>query len=164
LDDEITLSKDRVMHMRGVAEMMAELTSMVGAESGMTPEGAFVLGLVHDVGYALCDEPKEHARIGGEFLRYQHYPLWREVYWHGLVQTEYGSRQLVMLNTCDMMVDGHGKRVSMDDRLVDIADRYGKESPQLESAKAMLGFVQETMSSVPMMRDALARMEIGKDA
>ena len=99
----------------------------------------FHLGLVHDIGYQFTDNNKEHAHVGGEFLREEGYEYWKEVYDHGDPNfTERPSDEWFLLNIADMQTDAKGNRVSFDERLKDIGDRYGFDSYEYLTARTLV--------------------------
>ena len=68
--------------------------------------------------------------IGGNLLRNSNYKYWKEVYYHGIPNSEYKSLYLDILNRADMMIDKYGNDVGFDKRLDDIKNRYGEDSIQ----------------------------------
>ena len=97
--------------------------------------------MIHDIGYDFSDEQKEHAYKGGKILEEQGYKYWKEVYYHGICQTEYDSAMLRLLNYVDMITGPTGEYVAIEERIEDIAKRYGKGSWQeleaIELAKGL---------------------------
>ena len=63
---------------------------------------------------------------------------WKEVYYHGNPDAEYESDELTILNIADMETSNAGRRISMDERLESIADRYGSGSNQYVKAKRLV--------------------------
>ncbi len=129
---EITI--DRLKHSLSVARKMRALAIEDPQKYPVDPNEAYVLGLVHDIGYDFSDEQKEHAHKGGELLEAQGYKYWKEVYYHGVCQTEYDSVMLRLLNYVDMITGPTGEYVTIRERIEDIAQRYGKGSWQEEEA------------------------------
>lgn len=123
------LDDNRLFHMRGVAELMQERD----LENGGTAEHAedmFLLGLVHDCGYALTEDRYVHERAGGTALARADYKYAREVANHGnpAPMPEEDTYELRLLQWCDMSVDSRGERVSVAERLEDIGKRHGTDS------------------------------------
>ena len=119
---------DRLKHSYAVANKMVEL----GKEKGLNNEGLedlFLLGYVHDIGYQFGDNAN-HNTVGGNILKENNYKYWKEVYYHGISNSEYESLYLDILNTADMMIDKYGNDVGFDKRLEDIKNRYGEDSIQ----------------------------------
>lgn len=126
------METNRLKHSLAVATKM----KMLAAQYYCSPEDAFVLGFLHDIGYEFCKE--DHAVKGGEILKEQGYKYWKEVQFHGKVQDEYNSRMLRLLNFADMTTGPSGEEMTMEQRVEDIAKRYGVDSKQEKDAKALL--------------------------
>jgi HD superfamily phosphohydrolase YqeK len=129
------IEDNRYKHMRGVAELMYELAPE------NQKEDMFLLGLLHDIGYLFG--AKDHNLKGGKLLRQNGYRYWQEISAHGLPETDYQSAELDLLNAADMHIDGKGKRVTFAERLADIAERYGMQSPQYTMAEQMVKMLLE---------------------
>lgn len=127
------IDDNRYKHIRGVAELMAEI-----APQGLEKE-MFLLGMLHDIGYLY--QPQNHNIFGGNLLKEQGYKYWQEVYWHGVPDAEYTSAALDLLNSADMQVNAYGERVSYTERLADIGNRYGTDSSQYLLAKKMTEYL-----------------------
>ena len=130
------MDEDRLKHSVAVARKMVQ----IGKEYNLNTEelqDLFVLGLNHDIGYEYGDN-SNHAHIGGEILKRNDYKYWKEVYYHGDVNTEYKSCFLEILNRADMQIDKYGNDVGYDNRLEDIKNRYGEESKTYIDAKLLI--------------------------
>ena len=122
------MNNDRLKHSYAVANKMVEL----GKERKLSNEQLkelFVLGYLHDIGYQYGTN-ENHNDIGGNLLKENNYKYWKEVYYHGVPDSEYKSLYLDILNTADMMIDKSGNDIGFDKRLEDIKNRYGKDSIQ----------------------------------
>ena len=122
------MNNDRLKHSYAVANKMVEL----GKEKKLSNEQLkelFVLGYLHDIGYQYGTN-ENHNEIGGNLLKENNYKYWKEVYYHGVPDSEYKSLYLDILNTADMMIDKSGNDIGFDKRLEDIKNRYGKDSIQ----------------------------------
>ena len=122
------MDNDRLKHSYAVANKMVEL----GKEKNLLDEQLqelFLLGYLHDIGYQFGTN-ENHNMIGGNLLRNSNYKYWKEVYYHGIPNSEYKSLYLDILNTADMMIDKCGNDVGFDKRLEDIKKRYGEDSIQ----------------------------------
>ena len=122
------MDNDRLKHSYAVANKMVEL----GKEKNLSDEQLqelFLLGYLHDIGYQFGTN-ENHNMIGGNLLRNSNYKYWKEVYYHGIPNSEYKSLYLNFLNTADMMIDKYGNDVGFDKRLDDIKNRYGEDSIQ----------------------------------
>lgn len=122
------------MHCYNVALKMKQIVERKPELFSSTAEEMFVLGLIHDVGYAFVDDQKKHAEVGGEILKQDSYRFWREVYYHGIPQNEYRSIELDLLNYADFTIGQDGSEVSISERIESIAERYGRGSKQERDA------------------------------
>ncbi len=130
------ITDDRIKHSLAVAKKMKEMAAENPDKYPVEPGAAFVLGLLHDVGYEFSGEQKEHAHKGGSVLKEQGYKYWKEVYYHGIPQDEYDSPMLRLLNYADMITGPAGEYMTIEQRIEDIAKRYGEGSWQdLEARK-----------------------------
>lgn len=132
------MSKARAKHSIAVAEKMRDIVIRNPSLCDCTPEEAYALGHLHDIGYAFVDDPDKHATYAGELLENAGYKHWREVYWHGNPTCIYKSKELYLLNYADMTTSSSGKNVTFQRRINDIAKRYGDNSMQVRSACAMI--------------------------
>ena len=122
------MDNDRLKHSYAVANKMVEL----GKDKNLLDEQLqelFLLGYLHDIGYQFGTN-ENHNMIGGNLLRNSNYKYWKEVYYHGIPNSEYKALYLDILNTADMMIDKYGNDVGFDKRLDDIKNRYGEDSIQ----------------------------------
>lgn len=131
------MDDNRLHHMFSVAKKMKEIVQENKSDYTISPDEAFILGLLHDIGYEFCKVKSEHGKIGGETLKEQGYKFWREVYFHGLPQEEYSSQELWLLNYVDLITGPTGKYISIQERINDIEERYGKGSPEVEGARKL---------------------------
>ena len=130
------MDKDRLNHSYAVGKKMVE----IGKEKNLSEEeqeDLFVLGINHDIGYQFGNN-ENHNELGAEFLKENGYKYWKEVYYHGKPNSEYSSIYLDILNEADMKINKEGQEVSYEERLDDIADRYGKESIQYQNAEKVI--------------------------
>lgn len=130
----MVFTTDRMKHSLAVAKKMKELALAYPEKYSVNPDEAFILGMIHDIGYEFSREQKNHANSGGNILKTQNYKYWREVYYHGIPQTEYDSPMLRLLNYVDMITGPTGEYVTIQERIEDIANRYGKGSLQEQEA------------------------------
>ena len=130
------MDQDRLKHSLAVAKKMVE----IGKEHNLNDEelqDLFILGLNHDIGYEYGDN-SNHAHIGGKLLKRNNYKYWKEVYFHGDINSEYSSLFLQVLNKADMQIDKYGNDVGYTKRLEDIKNRYGTESKTYKDAKVLI--------------------------
>ena len=121
-------------HSLEVARKMKEIVTKHADKYECSPDDAFVLGLIHDVGYEIVSDQNEHANKGGLMLKAQGYIYWKEVYYHGFPQEEYMSSLLELLNYVDLITGPSGETMTVKQRIEDIAKRYGKGSIQESQA------------------------------
>lgn len=121
------MDNDRLKHSLGVANKMMELARLENMNEDEL-EVCFLIGLNHDIGYNFSYNGVNHNIIGGNILKKTNFKYWREVYYHGVVQNEYNSKYLDLLNKADMMIDRYGNDVGYEKRLDDIKGRYGEDS------------------------------------
>lgn len=132
---EFTL--DRMKHSLGVANVMYDAVRANPEQYSVSAEDAFVLGVVHDIGYRFDTDGTYHAFIGGLLLKNQGYKYWREVYYHGIAQPEWESPLLWLLNYVDMSIGPHGELMSLEERLDNMSARFGRDSSQFRAASDM---------------------------
>ncbi|MCI6845344.1 MAG: HD domain-containing protein [Coriobacteriaceae bacterium] len=128
------IDDDRLLHVRGVGERAEELANELLDWQEAKCRAMFMLGYLHDVCYQYSRNQLEHEEIGGELLKQAGYQCWREVYYHGVPEPEYQSGELMILNIADMETSKDGRRISMEERFADIANRYGSDSEQYTKA------------------------------
>lgn len=120
------MDNDRLKHSLAVAHKMIEIGKSKGLSEKQLKE-LFILGYNHDIGYQFGNN-KNHNIIGGVILKQSNYKYWKEVYYHGVPNSEYKSLYLDILNYADMSIDKYGNDVGFDKRLDDIKNRYGENS------------------------------------
>ena len=135
-------------HMKSVAEMMYANAPALG----LSEETAYVVGLLHDVGYIrskdnhevdgaeilkemgfkdeYCDAIKYHNRSGYDLLR------------EGIEITP----MMMLLQFADMSVDKFGNKVGFDGRLKDLNDRYRYGSPIYHNIIDQQEFLQKVFN------------------
>ena len=126
----------RLKHSLAVAEKMIE----IGKEYNLDDkelQDLFVLGFNHDIGYEYGNN-LGHEHIGGEILKRNNYKYWKEVYYHGDINTEYSSLYLQILNKADMQIDKYGNDVGYTKRLEDIKNRYRENSITYKKAEILV--------------------------
>lgn len=117
-------------HSLAVAVKMKEIALLNQDKYPVNPDDAFILGMLHDIGYEFSEDQKEHANKGGLVLKEQNYKYWLEIYYHGIPQNEYDSPMLRLLNYVDMITGPTGEYMTIQQRIDDIAIRYGENSWQ----------------------------------
>ena len=127
------IDEDRMKHILAVARLMKENAE----EAGLDPEEMFILGMMHDVGYEFGGS-EEHHLVGAGILEKQNYKYYLEVLFHGKPTSEYQSPALDLLNYADMHINKKGEYVTFEDRLQDIANRRGKDSPHYRNCRVII--------------------------
>ena len=127
------MDEDRLKHFIAVARKMVEIAKL-NKMSDIEIENCFVIGYNHDIGYEFSKNGVDHNRIGGEILKRVEFKYWKEIYYHGIADSEYSSTYLDILNQADMQIDKYGNDVGYEKRLEDIKNRYGINSSQFINA------------------------------
>lgn len=128
------LTPSRLAHMNATANRAYEIAKTVFGKSENKARQLYVLGLLHDVGYAF--DPDDHAHAGGSVLISLGVEI-DAVYDHGDPTVGFMDDELLIVNAADMTTSPTGAPMRMEDRLRDIGDRYGADSPQLACARAV---------------------------
>lgn len=123
------ISENRWKHILGVARKAKFLAEQLRPSDEKYQEDMFLLGLLHDVGYEFAQTNTQHAKVGGDMLRRTGYRYWQEVALHGENGVVTMSDELFILNLADMTTLPDGISCSMDERIKEIALRYGENSP-----------------------------------
>lgn len=122
------MGEDRIRHIVGVARRAMRVGNLMGRTSVEEQQRLFLLGWLHDIGYEFSVSGAEHGIVGGEMLRQAGYRDWQVVADHGVLAPSKSSTELDILNVADMLTDGHGRAVTFEERLEDIAERHGGDS------------------------------------
>lgn len=138
------LTQNRMHHILAVASKMKELAPQYGVD----PEEAFALGFFHDIGYEIAEKQSEHARDGAMLLFRQGYKYWKEIAFHGMPQDTYDSPMLRLLNFADLTTGPNGENMTIEQRIEDIAVRYGKGSKQELDARKLASKLQTQGTSL----------------
>lgn len=132
---EVTVN--RLKHSYAVACCMRDIVQRHPEDYACSPEDMYILGMLHDIGYAFVEHQPDHAHAGGLALKRQGYRYWREVYYHSIPQEEYDSAELRLLNYADITTGPDGNPMAMQERIDNIILRYGKGSIQEQKAVKM---------------------------
>lgn len=122
------ITENRWKHILGVARKCKEFACKFKPNDGKFAEDMFLLGLLHDMGYEFMESNAGHAAIGGEILKRNNYKYWQEVFLHGDETVEGMSDELFILNSADMSTGPSGESFTFEERLAEIAARFGKEA------------------------------------
>lgn len=126
------LTPSRLAHMNGTANRAYEIAKTVFGKTEDRARELYIFGLLHDVGYAF--DPTDHAHAGGRVLIALGVAA-DAVYDHGDPTVGFMDDELLIVNAADMTTSPTGAPIRMEDRLKDIGDRYGADSPQLACAR-----------------------------
>lgn len=122
------ISENRWQHILGVARKAKMLAGKLKPGDEQYAEDMFLLGVMHDLGYEFMESNASHAAIGGEILKRSGYRFWKEVALHGDETVENITDELFILNCADMMTGSCGENFTFDERLEEIASRFGKDA------------------------------------
>jgi len=140
----------RLNHSLNVARKMKEIVQKNPELFDCKPEEMFYLGIVHDVAYEFVENQVHHEHVGGELLRTLGFKYWKEVYYHGDPDAKYNSSEIMLLNYVDLIIGPNGEHMTIDERLQDIANRYGDLSVQYKKAKKLSELILTTF--LPQLR------------
>lgn len=126
------LTPSRLAHMNATANRAYEIAKTIFGKTENKARQLYVLGLLHDVGYAF--DPDDHAHAGGSVLISLGVEI-DAVYDHGDPNVGFMDDELLIINAADMTTSPTGAPMRMEDRLKDIGDRYGADSPHLALAR-----------------------------
>lgn len=125
------IKDDRIKHIHSVAEYMADHAEEYGLDEGR----CYVLGLLHDVGYAISNN--QHESVGGALLDMYGYCDAKYIIYHGITPSYYKElkhcddedipKPLVLLWEADLMIDVNGKEVGYQKRLESMKARCGEK-------------------------------------
>ena len=140
------IDENRLKHIYGVAKLMAENAE----KHGLNKQEMFMLGFLHDIGYEFGGS-EEHHVVGAEMLEKENYKYFKEVLFHGMPNVGYESPALDLLNFADMHINKKGEYVTFEERLKDIAERRGKDSPHFKNCTVIIeGLKQKGFSDQPI--------------
>ena len=132
------IDADRIQHIINVAHLMKDNATNLGLDA----KEMYTLGLLHDIGYEFGSS-EEHHTMGSDIMHKQGYAYYKEILYHGMPTQEYSSTALDLLNYADMRVDKKGNVVTFEERLQDIANRRGVDSPHYKNCKMVIAHLQE---------------------
>ena len=122
------ISESRWQHILGVARKAKILADKLNPNNVQYAEDMFLLGIMHDLGYEFMESNASHAAIGGEILKRSGYQYWQEVTQHGDETVDDMTDELFILNCADMSTGPNGEDFTFDERLKEIAQRFGKDA------------------------------------
>ena len=122
------ITQNRWQHILGMARKAKILADKLKPNNVQYAEDMFLLGMMHDLGYEFIESNTSHAAIGGEILKRNNYRYWQEVSLHGDEKVDNMSDELFILNSADMSTGPNGEDFTFDERLKEIAQRFGKDA------------------------------------
>lgn len=122
------ITSSRWQHILGVARKCKEFAGKFKSGDNKFAEDMFLLGMLHDMGYEFIESNGKHAHIGGEILKRSGYKYWKEVASHGDETVKNMSDEFFILNCADMSTGPNGENFTFDERLDEIASRFGKDA------------------------------------
>lgn len=122
------ISENRWQHILGVARKAKILADKLKPNNVQYAEDMFLLGIMHDLGYEFIESNASHAAIGSEILKRSGYQYWQEVALHGDETVDDMTDELFILNCADMMTGPKGEDFTFDERLKEIAQRFGEDA------------------------------------
>ena len=142
------ISIRKMSHMLTVARRCYDIAKYKYSASEEDARKCFLMGLIHDFGYEFSEETKEHPGIAAEILRAltvdDIVSITAAIEDHGeLYQAEHCTIYDLVLNQADLEVDGIGNVVTVQERLDDIARRYGNGSREHNNAQQTAKFLEE---------------------
>lgn len=124
-DKDFPLSRYR--HCYSVGKKMYQYAKEVLHWDEKTCQEMFVLGNIHDIGYEIDPDAFGHDEVLANIMS-DNYKYSNEIRYHSYLQTHYDSPAMRLLYFGDMTVDGMGNWCTFEERLKDLANRYGKKS------------------------------------
>lgn len=164
MEDKTLISKNRILHMHGVAEYMYKHAP----EYGLDPERMYILGLLHDVGYV--HSKYNHEKNGANMLKRVGYIDADLIENHGNNPADYIHdfipsariipKELVLLWEADMLIDSKecpGQEITFEQRLESVAKKCGKDSVQYKNKKAkmdwLIKYKEKFKNNKPIVED-----------
>lgn len=126
-----------IQHSLAVGRKMKEYAIKLDLGTDVAEE-YFTIGLLHNIGREFSDNPDYHREIGGFALKRMEYKYWREIFYLGVPDAMYKSQALRCLNLADMTTGQGGKTITMEEKLVDLALRFGASSEAFRKTSAMV--------------------------
>ena len=123
----VGISNDRMQHILSVARQCYQIAKNKYHLSEDECRKAFIIGFLHDVGYEFSENNLERPTKGKELIQETLGVELLEIQEHGNPDAEQ-TLFLSILNEADMTVDSKGNVVSVEDRLIDIKNRYSEDA------------------------------------
>ena len=136
------ITSTRWQHILGVARRAKALAEKMRPADEAFAEDMFLLGMLHDFGYEFAENPSDHPSVGAEILKRQGYRYWKEVADHGNINVKEVSDALFVLSCADMTTGPGGERFTMQERIDNMAERYGQDSRHHKKAMIAAEMIQ----------------------
>jgi putative nucleotidyltransferase with HDIG domain len=142
----LDLTDAKVAHCHSVARFMMDNAK----DYGISPDVAYLVGYLHDIGYIYGR--LNHEKSGADLLELVdvNKTIRNTISLHGtdpyLIpdnMRQYSEPLLALLYDADMSVDARGRIVGHENRLKDIAIRYGEDHIAYQTALSEVQFVEE---------------------
>lgn len=141
----IGLSDSRLFHSKQVADKCYNLAKSKYSLDEDESRKMYVMGYLHDIGYAFSYSANEHSTIGFAML----YAIIDDkilgaIKHHG--DPKHISDWTIydkILNEADMLTDSEGYEVTFDERLEDIRQRHGESSNAYKNSKKIIDYLKE---------------------
>lgn len=151
----IGISEDRLHHIIGVARECYNISKELGRPETFCRK-MFTIGWNHDIGYEFVEDSKQHAGksedmlklIGLTGLDYDSQRTRHAIRSHGRT-SRVNSMEWYILNKADMTIDNCGNKVTYEERLNNIKERYGEDSTEYKSSKEVVD-VLKYMDSIKL--------------
>ena len=136
MQNQIGISEDKLHHILGVARECYRLSVEMGYSETFAQK-MFTIGWNHDIGYEFATTPKDHPEIGIQTLidtfDCKENTSIDAILKHGK-QTEDKTIEWLILNLADLTIDHKGNKVTIEERLASIQERYGTHSHQYQNS------------------------------
>ena len=84
------MDEARLKHSIAVARKMVDIAKTRNLSKNDI-DSCFIIGFNHDIGYEFTNNGINHNKVGGLILKQSNFKYWREIYYHGEVNSEYNS-------------------------------------------------------------------------
>lgn len=130
------ITEDRLHHIVGVARKAYKVAKDLGHDENYARE-MFALGWNHDIAYEF--DPEHHEELGAKLLSDWKYSKY--IGNHGQTPTIVDKEWLI-LNYADMTTSPTGEDTTLDERLKEIEQRYGKDHKWYKLAEDVVNILK----------------------
>ena len=133
--------ESRYRHCYSVGKKMYHYAkNVLGKDESFCIE-MFALGNMHDIGYEFSSDAFGHDIVLANSLMGS-FKYYNEIKYHSKLQSNYDSLPMRLLYYADSTVDGNGNWCTYEERLHDIATRYGLNSIVYAETLAIINHVK----------------------